>query len=133
MKKRFDFIEWLLDGGIWCFVGLIIAGLLSLLADGIFCKEIPFEGKIIDKFYKAESHQSGTGVGVSSSGKPGVIITSSHESEKFLVMVQAGDGTILTSEAPAELYYKKYIGENAKGYINTGCIFGLNWGNKLTN
>ena len=80
MKRIYDFWEWLLDGGIWWFVGLIIAGLLTLLADGIFCREIPFEGKIIDKYYKAESNQSGTGVGVSSSGKPGVIITSSHGS-----------------------------------------------------
>lgn len=118
---------------LWGFVFMLIAALLLLLADGIFCKQIPFEGKVIDKFYKAESNQSGTGVGVSSSGKPGVIITSSHESEKFLVIVQSSNGTIFTSEAPAELYYKKHIGENAKGHINIGCIFGLNWGNKLTN
>lgn len=95
MFKILDTYEGVLLGA----VGAIIAGLLALLADGIFCREIPFEGKIIDKFYKAESNQAGTGVGVSSSGKPGVIITSSHESEKFLVMVQTKEGAIFTSEA----------------------------------
>ena len=92
-------------------IAIFILGLAFLLIDGIASKPDPFCGIVIDKHYKAERNSVGTGYGMTSSGKSGVIVTSEHESEKFLLMVKTESGNVVTVECEPELYYEKQVGQ----------------------
>lgn len=92
-------------------IAIFILGLAFFLIDGIASKPEPFYGIVIDKHYKAERNSTGTGYGMTSSGKSGVIVTSEHESEKFLLMVKTESGQVVTVECVPTLYYEKQVGQ----------------------
>lgn len=92
-------------------ISLLLFGLIFILIDGISINKEPFSGIVVDKHYKAERNSTGTGYGMTSSGKTGVIVTSEHESEKFLVMVKTKSGKIFTVECEPSLYYSKKNGD----------------------
>tara|TARA_R110002111_G_scaffold59176_3_gene99689 strand:- start:74 stop:451 length:378 start_codon:yes stop_codon:yes gene_type:complete len=108
-------------------IALIILGIAFIIIDGVNAEPQPFYGTVIDKHYKAEVNTTGTGYGMTSSGKSGVVMTSEHESEKFLVMVKTSKGNVVTVECSAELYYKKQVGEKIDCNNYIGSYTGMSW------
>ena len=108
-------------------IAIIILGLAFFLIDGIASKPEPFYGTVTDKHYKAERNSTGTGYGMTSSGKRGVIVTSEHESEKFLLMVKTDNGKVITIECKPELYYEKQVGQKIDCKAYKGFFTGSTW------
>ena len=108
-------------------IAIFILGLAFFLIDGIASKPEPFYGSVIDKYYKAERNITGTGYGMTSSGKNGVIVTSEHESEKFLLMVKTDNGKVVTVECEPELYYEKQVGQKIDCKAYKGFFTGSTW------
>ena len=108
-------------------IAIVILGLGFILIDGIASKPEAFYGNVIDKHYEAESHRTGTGVGVTSSGKTGVVMTFESEPEKFLLMVKTESGKIVTVKCEPELYYQKEIGERIYCNAYKGLFTGMVW------
>lgn len=113
-------------------IAIFVLVLAFLLIDVIASKPDPFYGSVIDKHYKAERNSTATGYGMTSSGKSGVIVTSEHESEKFLLMVKNENGNVVTVECDPELYYEKQVGQKIhckayKGYFTktTWSMYGV--------
>lgn len=110
--------------------GLIAIFILTtafFLIDGIASRPVPFHGTVIDKHYKAERRSSGIGYGMISSGPSGVIATSEHEGEKFLLMVKTEGGQIVTVECEPRLYYKKQVGQKIDCKAYKGLFTGATW------
>ena len=108
-------------------IAIFILGFAFLLIDGIASKPEPFYGSVIDKHYKAERNSTGTGYGMTSSGKSGIIATSEHESEKFLLMVKTESGQVVTVECEPTLYYEKTVGQKIDCNAYKGFFTGLTW------
>ena len=108
-------------------IAIVILGLGFILIDGIASKPEAFYGNVIDKHYEVESHRTGTGVGVTSSGKTGVVMTFESEPEKFLLMVKTESGKIVTVKCEPELYYQKEIGERIDCNAYKGLFTGMVW------
>lgn len=108
-------------------IAIFILGLAFFLIDGIASKPEPFYGSVIDKYYKAKRNSTGTGYGMTSSGKSGVIVTSEHESEKFLLMVKTDNGKVVTVECEPELYYEKQVGQKIDCKAYKGFFTGSTW------
>ncbi len=108
-------------------IAIFILGLAFFLIDGIASKPEPFYGSVIDKHYKAERNSTGIGYGMTSSGENGVIVTSEHESEEFLLMVKTENGNIVTVECEPTLYYEKQVGQKIDCKAYKGFITGLTW------
>lgn len=108
-------------------IAIFILGLAFFLIDGIASKPEPFYGSVIDKYYKAERNSTGTGYGMTSSGKSGVIVTSEHESEKFLLMVKTDNGKVVTVECEPELYYEKQVGQKIDCKAYKGFFTSSTW------
>lgn len=108
-------------------IAIFILGLAFFLIDGIASKPEPFYGTVIDKHYKAERNSTGTSYGMTSSGKSGVIVTSEHESEKFLLMVKTDNGKVVTVKCEPELYYEKQVGQKIDCKAYKGFFTGSTW------
>ena len=108
-------------------IAISILGLAFFLIDEIASKPEPFYGIVIDKHYKAERNSTGTGYGMTSSGKGGVIVTFEHESEKFILMVKTENGKVVTIECEPELYYEKQVGQKIYCKAYKGFFTGSNW------
>jgi hypothetical protein len=106
---------------------VIVLGIAFILVDGICTKPTEFSGIVLDKQYKAERNSTGTGYGMTSSGKSGVIVTTEHEDEKFLVMVKMNNGEAVTAECKANIYYSKEKDSKIDCIINKGLFTGLVW------
>jgi hypothetical protein len=108
-------------------LALILFGLLFICMDGLMSKPEFYSGNVIDKHYSAESHRTGTGVGVTSSGQTGVVMTSESEPEKFLLMVKTKTGNVVTAKCKPELYYEKEIGQKIEFAVYKGRFTGMSW------
>ncbi len=108
-------------------LALILFGLVFICMDGLMSKPEFYSGNVIDKHYSAESHRTGTGVGVTSSGQTGVVMTSEREPEKFLLMVKTKAGNVVTARCKPELYYEKEIGQEIEFAIYKGRFTGVSW------
>ena len=108
-------------------ISIFILGLAFFLIDGIASEPEHFYGSVIDKHYKAERNSTGTGYGMTSSGKIGFIVTSENESEKFLLMVKTESGQVVTVECEPTLYYKKEVGQKIDCKAYKGYFTGLIW------
>lgn len=109
---------------------ILVIAILSvafIIVDGVMSKPVPFYGTVVDKHYKAEINSSGTGYGMTSSGKSGVIFTSQHEAEEFLLIVKTGNGNLVTVECEPELYYKKEVGQKINCNAYKGYFTGWTW------
>jgi hypothetical protein len=106
---------------------LILLGFVFICLDVFFAKSVYDSGNVVDKHYSAESHKTGTGVGVTSSGQTGVVITSSSEPEKFLLIIKTNSGKVITAKCEPELYYQKEIGNQIEVAICKGRFTGLTW------
>lgn len=108
-------------------IAIIIFVTAFFLIDIFASKPELFYGNVIDKHYKAERNSTGTGYGMTSSGKGGVIIASEHESEKFLLMVKNEKGNVVTVDCEPELYYEKLIGQKIECKAYKGFFTGSIW------
>ena len=117
MIKYFDFLSIL--------VGAFLLLCVVVLFDWISSKPDFFVGKVVDKQYVAESGGVETGT-VITNGKPGIVTTSSHEPEKFIVMIES-NGEIFSAKCEPKLYYKKKIGDEIEFAIYKGMITGGVW------
>jgi hypothetical protein len=114
-------------------ISILFLGIIFLLVDVFFSVPESFNGIVIDKHYKQEINTTGTGYGMTNNGQSGVIMTSQHESEKFLLMVKTESGQIFTVECSPELYYEKKLNQKIncnsyKGYFtkNIWSNYGVN-------
>ena len=108
-------------------IAIVILGLAFILIDGIASKPESFYGSVVDKHYKAERNSTGTGYGMTSSGKSGIIVTSEHEDEKFLIMVKTESGKVVTVECEPEVYYQKEVGQKIDCNAYKGYFTGWTW------
>ena len=108
-------------------IAISILGFALFLIDGIASKPEPFFGIVIDKHYKAERNSTGTGYGITSSGESGVIVTSEHERERFLLMVKTEGGKVVTVGCEPELYYEKQVGQKIDCKAYKGFFTGATW------
>lgn len=106
---------------------VLILGLAFILIDGMAGKPEAFNGIVVDKHYEAEQNSTGTGYGMTSSGESGVIVTSTYEGEKFLIMVKTETGKIVTVECVPEVYYQKEIGQKIDCVVYKGFFTGWAW------
>jgi hypothetical protein len=106
---------------------IFIIGLVFLMIDRIASKAEPFYGNVVDRHYKAERNSTGTGYGMTSSGKGGIVVTSQHEREKFLIMVKTENGNIVTVECEPKLYYEKRVGQKIECKAYKGFFTGSTW------
>lgn len=118
-----DWIEKTLLGILW----LILAFILFLFVDVIFGRLVEYEAIIIDKHYVPEKNSTGVGNYIDANGQVGIISTSSHESEKFLIIVKAVNGQIVTTESEPSIYYKKEIGDSVLCKSFLGLLTGTEW------
>lgn len=107
---------------------LLLAGLIFIIVDDLCSKPVYFQGTVIDKQYKGETNSTGIGTGVASNGQVGTVITSQHEDEKFLLIVQDATGEISTAECEAKLYYSKQINAPVRCYWLKGKFTPINYG-----
>lgn len=108
-------------------ITIFILVLTFFLIDGIASKPEPFYGSVIDKHYKAERNSTGTGYGMTISGKSDVIVTSEYEIEKFLLMVKTDNGKVVNVECEPELYYEKQVGQKIDCKAYKGFFTGSTW------
>jgi hypothetical protein len=59
---------------------------------------------VISKLYSPEHNSIGSGVGVMGNGKVGMVITSQHESEKFILIVKDSSGECFSCKVNATTY-----------------------------
>jgi hypothetical protein len=103
-------------------VVLVLSILVFFLVDGLASTSHDFKGVIVDKHYKAE--HSSTGVGVGAKGE--AVVTTQHESEKFILMVKRA-GKVHTVTTTAEKYYQHSIGDQVKCKEWKGLITKQTW------
>lgn len=115
-------------GGIMAIMLLLIAG---YFVDRVGSKSVSVSGIVVDKHYKAERNSNGVGYGTSSSGNTGMVVTSSRESEKFLIMVRSNEGHIVTTESTADIFYSKEIGDDVVFEAYKGWITGIVYTNRM--
>lgn len=84
-------------------------------------------GIVVDKQYKAEINTTGTGYGTTTNGQGGVIVTTSHDSEKFLLLAKSITNEIVTVECEPELYYNKEVGQEIEYKTRKGYFTGNDW------
>lgn len=111
-------------------IAILVLSTVFLLIDGLASKPEVFYGNVIDKHYKAERNSSGTGYGMTTNGKSGVILTSESEPEEFLIMVKTKSGKIVTVKCKPELYYDKQIGDKIECNSYKGLFTGFVWSNR---
>lgn len=105
---------------------ILILGLLFILIDRIAIKPEAFSGEVIDRHYKAERINSGTGLAVGGNGGIGVVTTTEVDSEEFLIMVKT-ESKIVTVKCKPELYYQKQVGERIDCNAYKGLFTGTVW------
>lgn len=77
---------------------------------------------VLEKLYQPSRTTIGTGVGLGMDGKAGLISTSSHENEKFNLIVKDESGEVFTFSADPTLYANAIIGGNIDIIIRVGGI-----------
>jgi len=82
---------------------------------------------LIDKQYNAEQNSIGSGYGMTTSGQSGMIITSSHEDEKFILIVKTKGGAIKSIQCTSKEYYSKQLGQTIEYNQNKGYFTNKNW------
>ena len=106
--------------------GLVVAALLVLVfigVDGVASEPEAFSGVVVDKQYKAEQNSTGMGYG----GDAGVIVTTAHDAEEFLLLVKVEDGKIATVKCEPEIYYQKKVGQKIDCKAYRGYFTGWVW------
>lgn len=121
-----DWIERSLMGILWLILGFVVLVLVD-----VFCGRcVEYNAVVVDKHYKAEENSYGVGSSIGANGQVGIVSTSEHESEKFLLMVKKENDEIVTTECEPELYYQKKIGDTVLCNMHLGRFSGADWSNE---
>jgi hypothetical protein len=105
---------------------LVFSIILLVIIDGLASRHQDIKGIVIDKHYESERSSSGVGVGA----KGEAVVITQHESEKFILIVKAGD-KIHTVKTTSENYYKYSIGDQVKYKQWKGLITKTIWSYSL--
>jgi hypothetical protein len=100
---------------------------MFIFCDVYFSQAEPFAGTVIDKHYRAESTSTGVGTVYNPQGGAGLVTTTSHDPEAFLLMVKTASGQVVTAECESSLYYSKQVGNTVQCYNYTGKFTGGTW------
>lgn len=71
-------------------VGALALTLCSALT-GCDVRTVPYDAKVLEKIYTPSSTSTGMGYGMTMSGKMGMVMTTSHEAEKYTLIIQRMD------------------------------------------
>lgn len=104
-------------------LGVFIFIIIFMIVDCAMSKPKPFTGVIIEKHYVPASTSTGTGVG--SNGE--VIMTTSSESEKYIVFVRADNGEIIEVKCERGLYFLKAVKDRIDCSHMMGFFTGVQW------
>ena len=118
-------LEWLqdIDWSEVAIVGacvLLVVALGVLVADMIVTEPYTVQGQVIGAEYTPAS--SGVGTGVSSNGEP--VIVTTHESEKWTLVIST-NGKVETFEVSPDMYYSVKVGEPVEMSCRKGKIIGI--------
>lgn len=91
-----------------------------LVADLFVTQPYTVDGQVIGAEYKPSS--TGIGNGISSSGKPVVVVTS--ESEKWVLVVRVG-GKVESYEVSPDMFYSVKIGDSVSMQCRQGKFIGI--------
>lgn len=121
LRKAKKMLEWLqdIDWSEVAFVLLVVA-LGVLVADMFVTEPYTVQGQVIGAEYTPAS--SGVGTGVSSGGKP--VIVTTHESEKWTLVISV-NGKVETFEVSPDMYYSVKVGEPVEMSCRKGKIIGI--------
>jgi hypothetical protein len=102
-------------------VGAIAALLVVFLLVFFFQPfvEYPVPGRVVGLEYSPDTTSVGVGNGVSASGQSVTVVTTSGESEKWVVIMQQNDG-IHSHEVTPQLFYSLEVGQD----IVLACVRG---------
>ena len=106
----------------------IVVGIALLLFIGIDATvrtNTPMNGTVIDKHYEPSHSSTGTGYVTTGNGSGGVVVSSHHESEQFVMMVRTSTGQVVTVESSPETYYSTKTGDSVEFYEQRGVITGI--------
>jgi hypothetical protein len=118
-------LEWLQNID-WSEVAMIGLSVLLVVALGVFVADMfvtePYtvQGQVIGAEYTPAS--SGTGIGVSSSGKP--VIVTTNESEKWTLVISV-KGKVETFEVSPDMFYSVKVGEPVEMSCRKGKVIGI--------
>ena len=102
----------------FCF--LLVVALGAFVADMFVTEPYTVQGQVIGAEYTPAS--SGVGTGVSSSGKP--VIVTTHESEKWTLVISV-KGKVETFEVSQDMFYSVKVGEPVEMSCRKGKIIGI--------
>lgn len=125
LRKAKKMFEWLqdIDWSEVAMIGfcfLLVVALGAFVADMFVTEPYTVQGQVIGAEYTPAS--SGVGTGVSSSGKP--VIVTTHESEKWTLVISV-NGKVETFEVSPDMYYSVKVGEPVEMSCRKGKIIGI--------
>jgi hypothetical protein len=107
------------------FLGTLVIGLMFFIVDMLNTTSIKDSGVVIGMAYSPEQTTTGSGVHVNpSNGQVTPIVTTSHKSDEWLLMVQRGSA-IVKVESSALNYYRTKVGDTIVFYNLNGKYSGL--------
>ncbi len=117
-KTRGERMRDFLEDNWPCFMVFGIIAALVVLGVIFICphiKEREFEVKVISKAFNPSSSSTGVGYGMGSSGKGGMVMTTSFESEAYIIIYERRDNSkIGNTEIEADVWAKLERGDHLK-------------------
>ena len=107
------------------FITIIFVSVVLLIVD--ICSTTtsePIDATVIERIYQPASVNVGTGI----TNKQQVIITTSGESEQWIVIVHVNNGGIVKADASASIWASVTPEQKIKVVRKTGKILGLDYG-----
>ena len=108
--------------GLLIIIVLPLAVWIFIIIDHVSGNDKTIQVTVLEKLYQPSRTTIGTGVGLGMDGEPGLISTSSHENEKFNLIVKDESGEVFTFSADPTLYANAIIGGNIDIIIRVGGI-----------
>ena len=114
------------DLGAAFYIVLAIVILVCFFCVDLFGADYVTEGQaeILEKVYSPSETSTGTGVGVGSNGGTAIVTTTSHKSEKFILIVRKANNDIQSIECTPDYYYSKEEGESISISKKVGYLTG---------
>jgi hypothetical protein len=111
-------------GKILLVIGIVI---VLFIADMLFTTNEPAgRGTVLEKVYSPEETSTGVGYGTTTSGKPGVVVMTSHKEDEYFVFVNTKDGSIKT-KATMQKYLQLKKDQEIKLNYHCGWLTGIKY------
>jgi hypothetical protein len=116
-----------MDKVFFTIIILIVGGLVFLLIDAL-CSTNKYigTGTVVEKAYSPEETSTGTGYGVGANGNSGIIITTTHKDEEYILFVNM-NGRFVKTKTKMSDYIRSKNGDEMKVYHAIGLITGWTW------